>query len=280
MLQSNSNEIKEIWKRLEKVETRLDELTKVVQNHSLVLGELTKRVEEMNKVLEEHTKQLVEVNKTLQEHEKRLEEISKILQEHSKILEEHSKQIAEITKILEEHTRILQEHDKKFEMIFNELKEHRDLLDSIDKRVRRMELTYTSFYSRAGHYIEKTMMELYKEALKTHGVDPDKVKYGKIVDELGVAGRKGKEYEVDFYEVNDNEIYLFEVKNYGDEGAIYQLQKRKAVFESLGKKVTKMYLVCNMTSDKEKEEMESEGIVVIAGVVTPTSKKRSRRGKK
>ena len=34
------------------------------------------------------------------------------------------------------------------------------------------------------------MMELYKEALELHGVDPNKVRHGGIVDEKGVTGQK------------------------------------------------------------------------------------------
>jgi len=124
--------------------------------------------------------------------------------------------------------------------------------------------TYTS---RSGRDLEKTMLELYKEALELHGVDPNKVKHGYIVDEKGVTGHKGLEYEVDFYEVTDSEVYVFEVKTYGDKGAVEQLLDRKLLFESQGKKVTKMFLVCNVIEEEDKKYAEQQGITVIAGTV-------------
>ena len=48
------------------------------------------------------------------------------------------------------------------------------------------------------------MIELYKEAPELHGVDPDKVKHGIIVDEKGVTEVKDLEYGGDFYEVTDS----------------------------------------------------------------------------
>jgi len=115
-------------------------------------------------------------------------------------------------------------------------------------------------------------MELYKEALELHGVDLIKVKHGVIVDEKGVTGQKGWEYEVDFYEVTDSEVYLFEVKTRGDKDSVKQLLDRKLAFKSLGKKVTKMFLVCNVISEKDKEFAEKHNVTVIAGEV----KRKSR----
>jgi len=109
--------------------------------------------------------------------------------------------------------------------------------------------------------------ELYKKALELHGIDPSRVRHGEIVDEKGVIGRKGNKYEVDFYEVNGDEVYVFEVKTNGDKAAVEQLLVRKLLFESLGKRVSRMFLICNVINKKAKEFAEQNDITVIAGSV-------------
>jgi len=109
------------------------------------------------------------------------------------------------------------------------------------------------------------------ENLERNGVNLDKIKHGVFVDEKGVTGLKGWEYEVDFYEVADNEVYIFGAKNKGDKDAIKQLLDRKLLLESKGKKVTKMFLLCYVISKKDKELAEKLGITVIAGEVEDKS---------
>ncbi len=67
----------------------------------------------------------------------------------------------------------------------------------------------------AGKGLERSIMNVFEEALKLHGVDPSNVKHGKINDAIGVVD---KEFEMDFYETNDY-IYVFEVKNYAEKGS-------------------------------------------------------------
>jgi len=133
------------------------------------------------------------------------------------------------------------------------------------KEIQKLNVAFSSYTSRGGHYIEKTIMELYKEALEIHGIDPSKVKHGYIEDKLGVVSR-GRKYEVDFYETNDH-IYLFEIKNLADEGAIEQLETREKISVSLYNKPVKKSLVTNSTEKEIKGQAENSGIIVVAGIV-------------
>jgi len=128
-----------------------------------------------------------------------------------------------------------------------------------------MNISFSSFTSRAGHYIERTIMELYKEALSLHGIDPSAVRHVTIIDEKGVVS-KGRKFEVDFYETDDA-IYVFEVKNFADEGAVEQLEIREKVFQSLYQKPIRLFLIANTIEEEIKETAESMGITVIAGLV-------------
>ncbi len=114
----------------------------------------------------------------------------------------------------------------------------------------------------AGKGLERSIMNVYEEALKLHGVDPSNVKHGKIKDTIGVVD---KEFEVDFYETNDY-IYVFEVKNYADEGVLEQMRNR-VIFSAIYKKPVKFFIVSNYIEKDVKEEAEKEGAVVITSQI-------------
>jgi len=196
---------------------------------------------------------------------KRLEniedEIKKLYEQQSKILEK----LDEHTRILNEHTRILNEHTEKLDEHKKILEDHTQRLTNVQESINELKSEVGRYTFRSGRGVERTMMELYKEALKLHGVDPNKVQHGYIVDEKGVIGRAGSKYEVDFYEITDGEVYIFEVKTNGDKGAVEQLLVRKKIFESLGKKVTKMFLVCHVVSRRAKKFADENDVTVIAG---------------
>ncbi|WP_238842113.1 hypothetical protein [Sulfolobus sp. E11-6] len=252
VVQENNQQIASVWKKLGDIENEIGKIYRLLEEHSKRIEELAKRVEEHSRILEEHSKRIEELAKRVEELAKRIEEHSKILEEHSKRIEELAKRVEELAKRIEEHSKILEEHSKRIE--------------ELTKAFLKLKVSFESFTSRAGIHVQRTLMELYKEALKLHGVDPSSVKHGYIVDEVGVI-EKGRKFEVDFYETND-EIRLFEVKNLGDTDGIEQLIVRKKILESKGtKKQIKMYLVCNSIPKKVLLKAKKEGIIVIAGDV-------------
>jgi len=264
-----------IVQRIDKLEDAIKNLIKTVQENSEQIKKIWEKLEEMNKTLQGHEKRLEEMNKTLLEH-------TNILEEHTKALGELKSEVGILNKKVENLEIKVNDLDNKVNAIDKkvtnlendvtelkkETKSNGEKIDTVSTQIERLSISLNAFTSRSGHYIERAMMNLYKKALELHGVDPDKVKHGFIVDEKGVTRHKGEKYEVDFYEVNDGEIYLFEVKNFGDEGAMDQLEDRKAIFESMGKKVIKMFLVCNAIRKNDLERAEKRGIIVITGQVT------------
>ncbi|BFH73161.1 hypothetical protein SJAV_11050 [Sulfurisphaera javensis] len=205
-----------VIQRLEKLEQQMVEILKVIQNTNDNLVLIWEKMDYHDTVLGKHSN-------ILDEHTKLLQEQTRILNEQTKVLEDHTKILLEQTKLLQEQTRIVLEHTEL-------LKEHSKKLDNITDELRKIRISLDSFTSRAGHYVEKTIMELYKEALKIHGIDPSNVKHGYVEDVVGIVS-KGRKYEIDFYETDDI-IHLFEVKNLCDEDAIEQIEIRIKLLSS------------------------------------------------
>ncbi|EWG06651.1 MAG: hypothetical protein ASUL_08559 [Candidatus Aramenus sulfurataquae] len=217
---------------------------------------IIKKIEELEKVVRAFQDEMARMR---EEFEKRFEanqhEMARMREEFEKRFEANQE---ENRKIWQELARMREEFEKRFEANQEENRK-------IWQEIKLLRIAFSSFTSRAGRHIEKTIMELYKEALKLHGVDPSKVKHGKITDEKGIV-YKGRTYEVDFYETNDY-VYLFEVKNFADEGAIEQLDIREKLFTSMYNKPVKKFLIANTIEAKVKREAEQRGITVIAGLV-------------
>ncbi|MBW9141649.1 MAG: hypothetical protein K1T65_08225, partial [Candidatus Aramenus sp.] len=61
--------------------------------------------------------------------------------------------------------------------------------------------------------------------------------------------------------------YVFEVKNYADEGVLEQMRNRVKLFSAIYKKPVKFFIVSNYIEKDVKEEAEKEGAVVITSQV-------------
>jgi hypothetical protein len=93
---------KETLERIVSIEMRIEKIGERLEEHSKILQEHTKRLEEHSKVLQEHSR-------ILQEHSKRLEELTNAIREHSKRLEELTIAVQGRGKRLEELTRVIGE---------------------------------------------------------------------------------------------------------------------------------------------------------------------------
>jgi uncharacterized protein YoxC len=259
-------------------ETR-DRLNALVDNMNRVWDAINKNSEEI-RILQNEIKELHKENRTLweavsknSEEIKRMQEEIRQLQEESKMVQQEIRQLQEESKMVQQEIRQLQEENGKLWVAVNRNSEdirllhedHKKIWEAIyelTKSLQRLDVTVGSFTGRAGIYMEKTMLELYREALSLHGIDVSKVKSVKLVDETGVVW-KGRTFQVDILE-EDGVTYLFEIKNYGDESVLEQVFTRRAILESMGKKV-KAFIVANIMEDKVRLEAESQGVTVIAG---------------
>ncbi|PSO08000.1 hypothetical protein B9Q04_07855 [Candidatus Marsarchaeota G2 archaeon BE_D] len=290
------NALVEAVRRLQEAVNRNSEDIRAMQEDIKLLHEDNKKLwEAVNKnsedikIMQQEIKQLHEKNNRLWEAVNRNSEDIKIMQQEIRQLQEQSGQIQQEIRVLQEENKklweavnknsedikLLHEDNKKLWEAVNKNSEdikllHEDnkklweAIDSLTRSVQRLEVVVGSFTGRAGVYMERTMLELYKEALRLHGIDVSKVRSAKIVDQAGVY-QKGKEFQVDIIE-EDGVTYLFEIKNYGDEDVLEQVETRRRILEAMGRNV-KVFIVANIIEDKVKAEAEKEGIAVVAGHV-------------
>ncbi|QGA68569.1 hypothetical protein [Sulfolobus sp. E11-6] len=263
----------------------MQELQKVVNEHSKAIQDLQKAVNEhseairgLQKAVDEHTKAIQDLQKAVIEHSKAIQDLqkavnenSKAVQELQKVVNEHSRAIQELQKAVDEHTKAIQdlqkavnEHSEAIRGLQNAVNEHSKVIQELVYEQRKLSVEIGSFTNRAGRNMEKTILMLYKKALELHGVNADKVIHGNIIDTLGVI-EKDRVFEVDFYETNDY-IYVFEIKNFADEGAYEQMLNRKKLFSALYNKPLKLFLVANYVRKDIRELLEKEGVIVISSV--------------
>ncbi|MEM0272324.1 MAG: DUF3782 domain-containing protein [Thermoprotei archaeon] len=195
--------------------------------------------------------------------ERNSEDIKALREEAAKIWQAIEKNSEEIRLLREDNQRIWQQISKNNDVLERLI----GTVENLTWTVKRIDLTLGGFTGRAGVYMQRAMLELYKEALKLHGVDYSKVSRVVLVDDVGVVS-KGRGYEVDIIE-EDGVTYLFEIKNYADIGALEQIEIRRKILEAKGKNL-KIYLVANEVEERVKNEAEAQGVTVIAGHIVET----------
>ena len=199
-----------------------------------------------------------DVLERLEEHDKKFAEMLAELREHRKLLEEHSRRFVSIERRLEEH-------DKKFAEMLAELMELRREFARLSMRV---EVTIGSMGRRWGTDLERTVLELFREALERRGIEPGKVEKFRCRDEDGrLTGVRGRIVDVDVL-VRDDKVYVIEVKSRAELDHVEALPEKARVVEKvLKRKVERTYLVA-VNIDREAYERARElGIEVICGHV-------------
>jgi len=141
------------------------------------------------------------------------------------------------------------------------VRKHSKAILMLMKEQKKLSVEIGSFTSRAGKGLEKTILNIYKKALKLHHIDISKIRHGNVVDEMGLI-EKGKSFEIDFYETNDH-VYIFEVKNFADEGVIEQILIRRKLLEAKFMKPVKAFVVANYVEREIKNILEKEGVEII-----------------
>ncbi|MDK6028739.1 DUF3782 domain-containing protein [Ignisphaera sp. 4213-co] len=230
----------EILRRLDSIESRIEEHSKTLQEHSKILEDHSKRIEELTKRVEELTKRVEELTKRVEQH-------SKVLERHSKVLEEHSKRLEELSKAVYEHSIVLREHGKKIDVL---------------------SVAIGSIGRRMGVDLEKMVYSIYRDMLFGVGIrDVDKIEKFIYVDSEGRYFKKGTKIEVDVYAHND-EVYVIEVKSLVEEDDVTWFSiKCDAVSNILGKKIKRKVIVAINVVREALEKAKDLGIDIIYGAV-------------
>ncbi|WP_052883143.1 PD-(D/E)XK nuclease family protein [Thermoproteus tenax] len=194
-----------------------------------------------------------ETNKRIEELAKRLETHGRLLEEHGKRLEELVRAVAELGKRVEEQGRILAEHGRR--------------LDELTKAVAELKVAMGSLGRRWGRDLERTVLEIYRDALEGKGVEPGRVEKFVYTDVDGRYLKPGASIEVDVY-IHDGKMYLLEVKSHAElEDVEWFAEKAGAVEKILGRKAHRLIIVA-VNIDKEALERAAQlGIDAVYGAV-------------
>ncbi|AHC52039.1 hypothetical protein SUSAZ_08990 [Sulfolobus acidocaldarius SUSAZ] len=217
-----------------------------------------KRLEENTEAIRNLQQGIMGLQEAIKQQGGSIKSLQETVKQQGEILREHSEAIKNLQETVKQHSEAIRGLQEAVKQLSNDIKE-------VSKLTIKLSTEIGSFTNRAGKGLEKTIMMVYKEALELHGIDPEKVKHGNIVDTIGVID-KGRIFEVDFYETNDY-VYVFEIKNFADEGALEQMVVRKKLIPQLFNKPVKLFLVANYVDKKVKEELEKEGVTIISSMV-------------
>ena len=223
-----------------------------------ILERISKHDMKFDEVITE-LRSLREEQKNIMEEQRSLREGQKIIMEEQRSLREEQKSIREELVI---HTKKLIEHDMRFDKIDK----------SISSLEKRIEVTIGSVGKRWGEDLERTTMEIFKEALEKRGIEPGKVSKFKFKDKNGsYTGRKGEVIDVDIL-IEDEKLYIIEVKSHAELDHIERLIDKVPIVEKvLNRKSEKVYLVAVNIDDDAFERAKEEEIEVIYGSIIKSS---------
>jgi hypothetical protein len=183
------------------------------------------------------------------------------------VVEELRRLREDFNKFVELEERRWEETYKRFEAIERRLEEHTRRLEELTRVVGELKVAVGSLGRRLGRDLERTILELYRYALKEVGVEVDRVERFTYRDVDGRYYRRGAVIEVDVY-THDRATYLVEVKSYADRDDVEWFYEKAGVVERiLGRKADRLILVA-VNIDREALERARElGVDVVYGGV-------------
>lgn len=182
---------------------------------------------------------------------------------------EELEDVAEALKAVAEHMKAgFEATNKVLEGVIKAIDELRNAVDemhkALDERLKRLEVTVGHLGGRWGRGLERTVLELFKEALERRGIESQKV------ERLELRTDTGDVVEIDVY-IHDKKAYLIEVKAmaYSDDVGWFAWRARLAAEElaKRGKEVERLILVAVHIERNALERAKRQGIDVIYGNV-------------
>jgi len=206
-------------------------------------------------------KELAEVVKAgFESHERALSELREVLKkqsEHVSALSENVENLSKQVASLSDQVTALKEGVAAFSREVGDLK----------ATVAKLNVTVGSVGRRFGLDLERTVLNLYKDALAALGLEEEKVEKLTLEDVDGRLYKKGARLELDVY-VHDQKVYFIEVKSLVELDDVEWFDEKCRIFEkALGVKPERKVLVC-LNATKEAVARCSElGIDIVYGRV-------------
>ncbi|MCU7787781.1 DUF3782 domain-containing protein [Pyrobaculum sp. 3827-6] len=174
---------------------------------------------------------------------------------------EELREMADAVKTLAEYMKTgFQETNKRIEELAKRVEE-------LSKTVAELKVAMGSLGRRWGRDLERTVLEIYRDALEKRGVEPGRVERFVYTDVDGRFMRPGARIEVNVY-IHDGRTYLLEVKSHAElEDVEWFAQKAAAVEKILGRRADRLIIVA-VNIDKEALERATQlGIDAVYGAV-------------
>ncbi|AET32817.1 PD-(D/E)XK nuclease family protein [Pyrobaculum ferrireducens] len=178
------------------------------------------------------------------------------------------REVADAVRALAEYMKTgFQEVNKRLESQEKLLAEHSERLEKLTKAVAELKVAMGSLGRRWGRDLERTVLEIYRDALEKRGVEPGRVDKFVYTDVDGRFMRPGTRIEVDVY-IHDGRTYLLEVKSHAElEDVEWFAEKAEAVEKILGRRADRLIIVA-VNIDKEALERAAQlGIDAVYGAV-------------
>ena len=188
------------------------------------------------------------------------------------ILKEHPEIKVEIYQILSKEyvTRAeLKEYIKRSDKRFEEMdKRFERLIEEINRRFEDLHswvgIVVGGFQRRAGKGLEEAIAGTLRIAIRRPDIKPEKIVLRrKIIDDKGLIGPKGREYEIDLY-ASDTIPLIFEIKSYAEKEDVERFNDKAEPFKKKRgiKKIEKAFI----TLEKSREIMDTcERLGIILG---------------
>lgn len=207
------------------------------------------------------------------EKEEFLKLLPKLIREDDEIKGAIITALSGIVATKDDIARIIEHSDRRFEAMQEQMdKRFGTLIEQMNKgfeiaRKDRMQIDakIDSIGRRSGLNLENTVLYLLQDKLIQENIKGSEIKKEFLFDKKGIVFWENYNSDIDVL-IQDSKIILIEVKYYADNQDGYHLLKNAELFNhQFKKKYDELMLICLEINKINLEQIEKQGIKVIAG---------------
>jgi len=192
------------------------------------------------------------------------EDIAKIIEHSDRRFEAADKRFEAMDKRFEAMDKRFEAMDKRFEALI-ELMDKR--FEEARKERMQIDAKIDSIGRRSGENLENTVFYLLKDNLIQENIKGKNIKKELLVDKNGSVFWKNYMSDIDVL-IQDGKTILIEIKYYADNRDGFHLIKNAELYKhQFNKKYDKLMLICLEINKTNLEQLEKQGIRVIAGKI-------------
>ncbi len=205
-------------------------------------------------MLQELKQLRIDMNRGFEESNKRFEALTAEMNRH---FEESNKRFEALTT---EMNRRFEESNKRFEALTTEMNRR---FEGIMKAFQDLRRDVATMSTRYGFRLEDIFRDVFREALKLEGIDPESIRRLVVIDPTGEVVDPGETTDLDIY-MHNNECVAIEVKARVDSHDIRRFEKTIQLAEKQERiKVTKRIIITLHITPEDRLKAERKGIIVI-----------------